>query len=262
MKKMSKLGLLFIFLFMLIVPTVSATPIEGMLGDSPPDGTIASADITYTTYSANNAIDKDKNTRWTANSSNAVLELTFPKALELDFIQIASHGSNYKVSYTISGLQNGMWEVISPKTTFKVPNGTSILDPIEVTKGSYDAIKIQVSESVEWINILEITLGSDSSTPSEPEPNPQPGPSGDRAILTVTMLTGLEKEYDLSMDEVSSFINWYDDKDAGAGPSKYAINKHDNNRGPFSKRTDYVIFNNILTFEVSEYSTVTTATYQ
>ena len=88
--------------------------------------------------------------------------------------------------------------------------------------------------------------------PQEPEQ-----PSGNRAILVVTMNTGLEKEYDLSMDEVNAFINWYDTKDAGSGPSKYAINKHDNNRGPFSKRTDYVIFNNILTFGISEYSTFT-----
>lgn len=98
--------------------------------------------------------------------------------------------------------------------------------------------------------------------PHNPDTNPtEPQPTGDRAILTVTMTTGLEKEYDLSMDEVNAFISWYDAKDAGSGPSKYAINKHDNNKGPFSKRTDYVIFNNILTFEVNEYTTVTSATY-
>lgn len=85
-------------------------------------------------------------------------------------------------------------------------------------------------------------------------------PKGNRAILTITLTTGLEKEYDLSMDEVNSFIEWYDAKDTGTCPSKYAIDKHSNNLGPFSNRTDYVIFNNILTFEVNEY-TVTSVTY-
>lgn len=84
--------------------------------------------------------------------------------------------------------------------------------------------------------------------------NPIPEPIGDRAILVIMMTTGLEKEYDLSMDEVNAFINWYDAKDAGSGPSKYAIDKHGNNKGPFIKRTDYVIFNNILTFEINEYN--------
>ncbi|WP_179032667.1 hypothetical protein [Paenibacillus kribbensis] len=88
-----------------------------------------------------------------------------------------------------------------------------------------------------------------SSNPSEPEPK------GNRAILTITLTTGLEKEYDLSMEEVDAFMNWYDAKDAGTGPSKFAIDKHNNNKGPFSSRKDYVIFNKILTFEVSEYST-------
>ncbi|MNN36912.1 hypothetical protein D3C81_1508280 [compost metagenome] len=56
------------------------------------------------------------------------------------------------------------------------------------------------------------------------------------------------------MSEVEAFINWYDAKENGTGPAKYGINKYNNNKGPFSKRTDYMIFKNILSFEVSEYS--------
>lgn len=69
------------------------------------------------------------------------------------------------------------------------------------------------------------------------------------------MDTGLEKEFDLSMKEINSFISWYEAKQAGSGTASYAIDKHNNNKGPFSNRKDYVIFNKILTFEVSEYST-------
>lgn len=91
----------------------------------------------------------------------------------------------------------------------------------------------------------------------EPEPTPTPTPepeNGNRAILVVTMITGLEKEFDLSMTEVNDFISWYEAKQAGTGKASYAIDKHDNNKGPFSSRKDYVIFDKILTFEVSEYS--------
>ncbi|MFF2910029.1 hypothetical protein [Paenibacillus sp. NPDC057934] len=83
-----------------------------------------------------------------------------------------------------------------------------------------------------------------------PSPTPEQ-PSGDRAILVVTMNTGLEKEFDLPMSEVAAFLSWYD---SASGSARYGINKHDNNKGPFSKRTDYVIFDKILTFEVSEYT--------
>lgn len=94
-------------------------------------------------------------------------------------------------------------------------------------------------------------------TPTEPNPgNPDPTqPKGERAILTVTMTTGLEKEYDLPMSDVNAFLNWYDARDAGSGPAKFTINKYSNNKGPYTKRTEYVIFDKILTFEVSEYTT-------
>ncbi|MGN7413415.1 hypothetical protein [Paenibacillus sp. SAF-068] len=88
--------------------------------------------------------------------------------------------------------------------------------------------------------------------PTTPDPEQ---PSVGRAILVVTMTTGLEKEFDLPMSDVNAFLNWYDARDVGTGPAKFAINKYGNNKGPFSKRTDYVIFDKILTFEVSEYNT-------
>ncbi|GGF72679.1 hypothetical protein GCM10010912_17340 [Paenibacillus albidus] len=97
-----------------------------------------------------------------------------------------------------------------------------------------------------------------TATP-EPTPTVTPSPSpeqpiGNRAFLVVTMNTGLEKEFDLSMDEVNAFITWYENKQGGTGSASYAINKHDNNKGPFTNRKDYVIFDKILTFSVDEYS--------
>lgn len=101
---------------------------------------------------------------------------------------------------------------------------------------------------------------SPSTTPT-PSPTATPKPTstpeqsaGDRAILTITMVNGKEKEYDLSITDVQSFLRWYELRDAGKGPGSYAIDKHNTNKGPFNKRTDYIIFDKILTFEVSEYT--------
>ncbi|WP_426334961.1 Kelch repeat-containing protein [Paenibacillus silvae] len=93
--------------------------------------------------------------------------------------------------------------------------------------------------------------GKDPVVPEEPIEPEQP--SGNRAILVVTMTTGLEKEFDLSMQEVNSFIDWYETKQAGSGKASYAIDKHDNNKGPFKSRKDYILFDRVLTFEISEY---------
>ncbi|WP_025690387.1 hypothetical protein [Paenibacillus zanthoxyli] len=100
------------------------------------------------------------------------------------------------------------------------------------------------------------TITPEPTATPEPTVTPTPTstpeqPTGDRAILVVTMNTGLEKEYDLPMSEINAFLSWYD---SASGSTRYGIDKHDNNKGPFSKRTDYVIFDKILTFEVSEYT--------
>lgn len=97
------------------------------------------------------------------------------------------------------------------------------------------------------------TLPTPSPTPiptNLPTPTPDMS-SGERAILIIELSTGAEKEYDLSMSEVNAFSNWYD---SSTGSSRYGINKHDNNKGPYSKRTEYIIHDKILTFEVSEYT--------
>lgn len=99
----------------------------------------------------------------------------------------------------------------------------------------------------------EIFSSNEASATLQGKENPQP--TGDRAILVVTMTTGLEKEFDLSMTEVNAFIDWYEAKSNGIGSAKFAIDKHGNNKGPFSSRKDYVIFDKILTFEVNEYTT-------
>ncbi|WP_091011993.1 fibronectin type III domain-containing protein [Paenibacillus amylolyticus] len=91
-----------------------------------------------------------------------------------------------------------------------------------------------------------------SATPQAKVVEPEE-PAGNRAILVVTMTTGLEKEFDLSMKEVNAFIDWYELKQSGSGKASYAINKHDNNKGPFKSRKDYILFDRVLTFEVSEY---------
>ncbi|MFB4326418.1 PQQ-binding-like beta-propeller repeat protein [Priestia sp. BR_2] len=95
-------------------------------------------------------------------------------------------------------------------------------------------------------------IGKDPTDPPV-DPKPPVDPVGERAIFVLTLSNGTEKEYDLSMQEVQQFISWYEGRAAGAGPVTFAINKHDNNKGPFKQRQDYIVFDKIITFEVNEY---------
>ncbi|KJK30798.1 hypothetical protein G7L40_21475 [Paenibacillus polymyxa] len=66
--------------------------------------------------------------------------------------------------------------------------------------------------------------------------------------MTVTMDNGFDKEFDLSKKELNAFIAWYDAKDAGRGPSFFAIDKHNNNKG---LHTGYIPAESFLTFALN-----------
>ncbi|MBP1905855.1 hypothetical protein J2Z32_002503 [Paenibacillus turicensis] len=349
---MKKKVALLLFLLLICIPNLNANAsevkntivkentIDGMLGFSPPEGTVAKGNTTYPPYTADRAIDKSLDTYWNSGKYVGSLELEFPTAIELDFIQVATSVRPAAAqTYKIYGLVDQEWKVISDTVSASpVTESANILNPFKVNHGLYNGIKLEVTASSSWIAISEITLGikeeinlsatsldssvklnwnsienadsykiqygtepnkytsvltaskdsysnflisqltngtkyyfqvtavvngvetivsnEASATPQAKatDPDPQPEPGGDRAILTVTMTTGLEKEFDLSISEVNDFINWYDAKENGTGPARYGIDKHNNNKGPFTKRVNYIIFKNILSFEVDEYT--------
>lgn len=80
-----------------------------------------------------------------------------------------------------------------------------------------------------------------------------PSPEIGKALLIVTMSDEIQKEYDLSINEVNTFISWYDNRSIGNGLSRYNFNK-DFNLGPFQSRKDYLVFDKIQNFEVMEYT--------
>jgi hypothetical protein len=84
---------------------------------------------------------------------------------------------------------------------------------------------------------------------SDFDPNPKVG----KALLIVTMSDEIQKEYDLSMDEINAFITWYNTRATGTGLPHYTFNK-DFNLGPFQSRKDYLVFDKIQNFEVMEYT--------
>lgn len=185
-------------------------------------------------------------------------------------------GMDMPNTWTFEGSNDGKnWTVLDNKAEYIFTEGANEFSlknkdqfktyRINITKNN-GATGKDVNLAVHEMEMWGYDPATQTPDPVDPTPSPNPDPSnptdpteptqptGDRAILTITMDTGLEKEFDLSMKEINSFISWYEAKQAGSGTASYAIDKHNNNKGPFSNRKDYVIFNKILTFEVSEYS--------
>jgi N-acetylneuraminic acid mutarotase len=70
------------------------------------------------------------------------------------------------------------------------------------------------------------------------------------ALLKVVLSTGDIKEYEVTADQLSSFNTWY--SNGGSSSPTFVINQ-DYNLGPFTNRSEYLVFNEISDFEVLNY---------
>ncbi|GAA4859934.1 hypothetical protein GCM10023310_43970 [Paenibacillus vulneris] len=208
-----------------------------------------------TVTSTTGLTDKQLNTYMTfgkKGSSNSGVYINFPSTAKINAYQLKSDITTYPSEpfFNLSSVELNFYNVKGELIT-KVPLPTMSGHVISLETPVTGVAKVELASStyIGSTKVYEVEVfGSfeDTTPPIEPVQN-------GRAILTITLLTGQEKEFDLSMQEVNEFIAWYEAKNAGSGTASFAIDKHDNNKGPFKSRKDYIIFDKILTFEVSEY---------
>ncbi|MGZ7446019.1 fibronectin type III domain-containing protein [Paenibacillus sp. TH7-28] len=204
--------------------------------------------------------------KYTAGSSARLYEWNvFGKGGEIpspgDPLSLTATAGNKKVNLTWSGAGKDV-------TSFNVKRATVSGGPYDVidtvTSDTYSYADSNVTNGTTYYYIVTaVTAAGESGNSNEASatpkgdvvnpPDPGEGQEGERALLRVILINGIEKEYDLSMTEVKAFINWYEGRANGSGTAMYAIDKHDNNKGPFVNRKDYVFFDKIITFEVNAY---------
>lgn len=67
------------------------------------------------------------------------------------------------------------------------------------------------------------------------------------AILSITLVNGITKEYDVTNAVLNNYLNWFD---SAQGTSTFKFSK---TISPYKKVTEYVVYDKIASFEVREY---------
>lgn len=151
------------------------------------------------------------------------------------------------------------WDALQNATAYNVKRATTAGGPYEtiatnVTEATYKDTKADKNQAYYYVVSAVLPTG-ESYNSNEVNAELTTGtttPSGGRVLLVITMVNGLEKEYDLSGSEYAAFVSWYDAKANGTGSNRYTFNKTWN-MGPFKARTENVVFDKIITFDANEY---------
>ncbi|BBI32670.1 fibronectin type III domain-containing protein [Cohnella abietis] len=147
------------------------------------------------------------------------------------------------------------WSTVTGATSYIVQRSTTVGGPYTAIASNVSGTTYSDTSAVAGTTYYYVVLAVNSNGQSGPSNEASAkieAASGSRALLTIYISGGQIKEYDLSAAELNAFISWYDAKDTGTGPAKYKFIKTWN-KGPFKARTEYVIFDKILTFDVDEY---------
>ncbi|WP_342501943.1 kelch repeat-containing protein [Bacillus sp. FSL W7-1085] len=175
-------------------------------------------------------------------------------AVTLDGTIYIIGGRNFKEYYHSKSVKNDFKSVISISL-----NGLQIVeDETKPDDGSTEEPKDQ-DGTKPGDGTTEEPKDQDGTKPGDgttEEPKDQggtkPGEESTKGILSITMINGLQKDYLLSMKEINDFLNWYKERSFGIGMNFYEIND-EHNKGPFTSKKDYVVYQNILMFDIKQY---------
>ncbi|WP_405156076.1 hypothetical protein [Paenibacillus sp. FSL K6-0108] len=150
------------------------------------------------------------------------------------------------------------WSTVPEATSYKVKRSTTSGGPYQtVTDNVYDTkyTDTTVTNGVTYYYVVTANLNgieSEYSNEASATPTATPVVSGNRARVVVSLISGLEKEYDLSNSELTAFISWYNNRADGIGQEVYAFNKNYDLKNYISRK-DFIAFSKIEMFEVNEY---------
>lgn len=176
------------------------------------------------------------------------MEMMYTGPTSITPITLTATPGNTQVSLT--------WNEVPDATSYNVKRATTEGGPYttvatDLAVNTY--LDTNVTNGTIYYYVVTAVIDSDESANSnEVSATPQASTSDGDAILIVTMNYGSDLYYDLSMNQIQSFIDWYKTKAAGGSGDPFYILSNDP-VSPYISRTDYLVFDKIVCFKVNKY---------
>lgn len=155
-----------------------------------------------------------------------------------------------------SALNNSVslnWSAATGATSYNIKRSTTAGGPYTtiataVTGTTYADTGLTNGTTYYYV-VTAVNADGESGNSNEASATPTAPASSGRALLTIHLVGGAEKEYDLTATELDNFLDW---TESATQNSKYKFVKTWN-KGPFKARAEYVVFGKIVNFDVDEY---------
>ena len=144
------------------------------------------------------------------------------------------------------------WDSASGATNYTIMRAA-------IQGGPYAAIAADVTETaytdtdvtngITYYYVV-VAVNDDGESTYSNEASATPAAPACTVLLRITMVTGEIKEYEMDSTQTGDFLSWCAGE--GAGNPVYEIEKN-YNLGPFSARTEYIVYEKISSFEVLQY---------
>lgn len=183
----------------------------------------------------------------------------------LDAIDIDDNGylidpaQNVTVPTNLVATQNNSqidlsWNAVTNATGYNIKRATTSGGPyttIATNIATTTYADTSVENNVTYYYVVS-AINGEIESPNSNEVSASVIIDNTRALLSITMINGAIKEYDLSITEVTNFINWFDARENGTGKAYYTFTKIPSIQ-PYKTRLEYIIFDKINYFEVNSY---------
>jgi fibronectin type 3 domain-containing protein len=149
------------------------------------------------------------------------------------------------------------WDAVTNATSYKVKRSTTPSGPFtevatDITGTTFVDNTVTNGTTYYYV-VTAINTAGESGNSNEVAVTPtNTTPTGDRAVLIITMTNGNIKEYDLSVNQLNDFLSWYEDQADRNGNRAYMFDK--GSSGAYTSRTEYIAFRHISSFEVLKYN--------
>lgn len=221
---------------------------------------------TYSQYGSNNGafllfevvgLENGNHTCSIVNKTSSIILLD---AIDIDDTgYLIDPAQNVTTPTNLVATQNNLqinlsWDTVTNATSYNVKRATT-------AGGSYTTIATNITTTTYTDTSVEnnvtyyyvvSALNGDIESPNSNEVSVSVVIDSSRVLLTITMVNGAIKEYDLSSTELTNFVNWYDSKANGVGKAYYKFTRTYSTQ-PTKIKYEYIIFDKINYFEVSTY---------